>query len=110
LQRTLELLFGSARHYLHGLEPHWPGPIGLSGGDRRRWTHEVRVPDQLAVRTGHLQAVFLPRSHTADPPIARLIRWCELEGLDYEDFDTCREDEFETLCRRCVDYIVRKIL
>jgi hypothetical protein len=110
LEASLSLLFTTPLDYLHGNDPVWPGPIGLTGGDRRRWTHEVRLPDQIYLRTGYLQAVFAPVSRVADPRIYGMLRWCEHSGVDYVPFNASRGDDFETLKRECVDYITSTIL
>ncbi|MBM4047613.1 MAG: hypothetical protein FJ279_21110 [Planctomycetes bacterium] len=111
LQRAMTLLFAKPADYVVGNEPVWPGPIGLTGGDRRRWTHEVRVADQVSIPTGYLQAVFAPiRLMTEGGAIESLVKWCRLEGVDCIPLYTSRADDFETLKRRCVDYILGKLL
>ena len=103
---SLGVLFGKPMNYVDGVEPRWPGPIGLSGGDRRRWTHEVRIPEQVWLRTGHLQAVFAPTSRVAaDPEIGQLFEWCKREGVDHFSFPISRGDDFEALQRVCLEYI-----
>ncbi|MBI3679700.1 MAG: hypothetical protein HY235_04825 [Acidobacteria bacterium] len=109
LGRSLSVLFHSPADYLDGKEPRWPGPIGLTGGDQRRWTHEVRIPSQVWVRTGHLQAVFAPTALVADSEVERLLSWCESQGVDLITFDTPGNSGFETLQRECLDYIRRKL-
>ncbi len=110
LELSLSLLFGSPFDYVEGSEPRWPGPIGLTGGDSRRWTHEVRVPEQVWVRGAHLQAAFAPRGRiAADPAINRLFEWCEREAVDRVSFNVARRDDFEALRRACVDYIRGKL-
>lgn len=111
LQRTMTLLSAHPLDYVLGVDPVWPGPIGLTGGDRRRWTHEVRVPDQVSIPTGHLQAVFAPaRLVAGDKAVERLFGWCHVEGVDCIPLYTCRGDDFDTLKRRCVEYIREKLL
>ncbi|MCX6635816.1 MAG: hypothetical protein NT090_12165 [Acidobacteria bacterium] len=106
----LGTLFDSPMDYLQGSNPRWPGPIGLTGGDRRRWTHEVRIPREVFIRTGHLQAVFAPKSRVAaDPEIGRLFEWCKSEGVDRIPFNASRGDDFDTLRRVSVDYIRGKL-
>jgi hypothetical protein len=106
----LGTLFDSPMDYLQSSDPRWPGPIGLTGGDRRRWTHEVRIPREVFIRTGHLQAVFAPISRVAaDPAIGRLFEWCKREGVDRVPFNASRGDDFDTLRRVCVDYIRGKL-
>jgi hypothetical protein len=103
---SLSILFGKPADYVDGVEPRWPGPIGLTGGDRRRWTHEVRIPEQVWIRTGHLQAVFAPTSRiAADPEIGRLFEWCGREGVDRVSFPISRADDFEALQRVYLEYI-----
>lgn len=110
LQQALTFLFSNPRDYIKGHDPHLPGPIGLIGGDRRRWTHEVRIPYELHIRTGYLEAVFVSISRSADPSIHKLLRWCEQSGVEVVHFHSSRANDFETLKRECVDYIIRKLL
>jgi hypothetical protein len=109
LQASLHCLFTEPRDYIQGRDPQYE-PIGLTGGDRRRWTHEVRLPEQVFLRTGYLQAIFVPISRVADPQIQTMVRWCEMQGVEYEAFQNSQEDDFEILKNACVDYIVRKLL
>lgn len=111
LRQTMILLFGHPLDYLDGREPRWPGPLGLTGGDQRRWTHEVRIPERAWVQTGQLQAVFVRTALAAgDADIKKLCRWCELEGTDLIEFDTPRGNDFEALQRECVAYMRQKLL
>jgi uncharacterized protein with von Willebrand factor type A (vWA) domain len=107
---SMDVFFDKPEDYVEGLEPRLPGPIGLTGGDRRRWTHEVRVPDRVFVRGSHLQAVFAPKARVAaDPEVEGLFQWCADERVDRISFDTPREDDFEALRRECLAYIRRKL-
>jgi hypothetical protein len=111
---SMGVLFDKPEDYIEGPDPPWQGPIGLTGGDQRRWTHEVRIPDRVPVRGSHLQAVFAPRMRVAaDPEIESLFEWCSREGVDGISFDTPHdaphEDEFKALQRTCLDYIRRKL-
>ena len=107
---SMDVLFDKPEDYVEGLEPRLPGPIGLTGGDHRRWTHEVRIPDRVPVRDSHLQAVFAPRSRVAaDPEVEDLFQWCASEGVDHIAFDTPRRNDFEALRRECLLYIRRKL-
>jgi hypothetical protein len=111
LRQTMLLLFRRPRDYIEGNDPRWPGPIGLTGGDRRRWTHEGRIPEKVFVRSAHLQAAFARRALAgSDPAVESLYRWCDLQGLDFIMFDTPRGDDCEVLQRECVDYIRRRLL
>jgi hypothetical protein len=106
----MDILFNKPEDYVEGLDPRWPGPIGLTPGDHRRFTHEVRIPDRVLIRGSHLQAVFAPRARvTSDPEIESLFQWCDGEGVDNFFFDTPRRNDFEELRRICLAYIRRKL-
>ena len=110
LCRSMDALFHKPEDYVEGSHPRWPGPIGLDGGDQRRWTHEVRIPDRVPVRGSHLQAVFAPKARVAaTPAVEDLFQWCATEGVDHISFDAPRGDDFETLRRECLAYIRRKL-
>ena len=110
LRQSMDALFHKPEDYVEGLQPRWPGPIGLNGGDERRWTHEVRIPDRVPVRGSHLQAAFAPKARVAaNPAVEDLFQWCATEGVDRISFDTPRGDDFEALRRECRDYIRRKL-
>ena len=107
---SMEVLFDKPEDYVEGLEPRLPGPIGLTGGDRRRWTHEVRIPERVPVRDRHLQAVFAPRSRVAaDSEVEDLFQWCVGKGTDRILFDTPHENDFEALRQECLEYIRGKL-
>ena len=110
LARCLDTLFIAPLDYLAGREPRFPCPLGLSLGDQRRWTHEVRIPDQVHVRGAHLQALFVPRRLSLHPEIEPLLNWTLSEGYDVEIFDTGRENDFATLKNRCLEYLRAKLL
>jgi hypothetical protein len=106
LALSMEILFHDPKDYIDGAEPRWPGPIGLTGGDQRRWTHEVRIRDPVFVRGSNLQAVFAARARVAaEPEIERLFQWREGESVDRIQFDTSAGSDFDALQRRCLDYI-----
>ena len=110
LSLSMDVLFDKPGDYFEGTDPLWPGPIGLTGGDHRRWTHELRIPDRVFVRGSHLQAVFSPRARVAaDPGVEGLFPWCAMEGVDRILFDTPRENDFEALRQECLAYIRRKL-
>jgi hypothetical protein len=107
---SMEVLFDKPEDYIEGLEPRLPGPIGLTGGDHRRWTHEVRIPARVPVRDSHLQAVFAPRSRVAaDREVEDLFQWCVGNGTDRVLFDTPHENDFEALRQECLEYIRGKL-
>jgi hypothetical protein len=110
LALSMDILFRDPKDYIDGADPHWPGPIGLTGGDQRRWTHEVRIRDQVFCRSSHLQAVFATRARVAaDPEIEGLFQWCAGESVDRVLFDTPAGNDFEALRRACLDYIRGKL-
>jgi hypothetical protein len=110
LCQSKDALFHTPADYVEGSHPRWPGPIGLDGGDQRRWTHEVRIPDRVPVRGSHLQAVFAPKARVAaSSAVEDLFQWCTTEGVDRITFDTPRGDDFEALRRECLSYIRRTL-
>lgn len=110
LGHCMAALFEEPRDYVEGKAPHLPGPLGLTGGDDRRWTHEVRIADRVHVfGSTHLKAVFVPRGRTLEPDIEALLTWCEQEGVDQILYDSSREDDFERLQKQCLRYIQRAL-
>jgi hypothetical protein len=110
LLACLGSLFGTPLDYVQGEPPRHAGPIGLIGGDCRRWIHEVRIPHELVVRNPHLQAVFIPRRLALIPEIASLLKWCVAEGFDSIAYDSDRENDFANLRRTCIEYVRSKCL
>jgi hypothetical protein len=107
---SMDVLFGKPGDYVEGLDPLWPGPIGLLDGDQRRWTHEVQIPDQVFVRSSHLQAVFAPTAQVARyPGVRSLFQWCDAEGVDSIPFAAPRRNDFEALRRECLAYIRQRL-
>ena len=110
LSLCMRSLFGDPADYVNGIHPQFPGPIGLTGGDHRRWTHEVRIKGQVSLKDGHLQAVFASRARAAsDPNIRSVFEWYLTAGVDRILFDNPGEEDFEALKRECLEYIGRKI-
>lgn len=106
----MDSLFDHPESYVEGNDPTIPGCLGLSGGDNRGWTHEVRLPKQVAVRSSHLQAVFAQRDlPTNDPQIADLFEWCVMEDVDRVPYDGPKDGDFETLKRECISYMQKKL-
>ena len=59
LGQGMTALFNQPSDYVDGTAPFHSSPVGLTGGDQRRWTHEVRIPGSVQVLgSPHLQAVF----------------------------------------------------
>jgi hypothetical protein len=111
LEHSLRLTFGSPTDYVDGVEPLLAGALGLSGGDSRRWTHEVRLPNRVYIRTAHLQAVFATRTVVVEPTgaVERLFKWCARQGVDTVAFDHPKNGNFEELRRQSIEYIRRKL-
>ena len=106
----MRFLFRAPEDYVEGVDPVAPGPLGLSGGDCRRWTHEVRVPGRVHLRTNYIQAVFASRSVVAaHRPVEDLFKWCSREGVDRVAFDHPAGADFAELRRQSLDYIRSKI-
>lgn len=111
LCQVMTALFAEPKDYLEDVAPCHPCPVGLIGGDSRRWTHEVRIPERVHVQqSSHLLAVFAPKSRVAaNPQIRDLFRWCEGENVDTILFNTSRSDDFVALQRECLSYIRREL-
>ena len=109
MREALELLSDDPWDYATGVDPARPSPIGLIGGDRRHWTHEVRIREKLSLRT-HLDAVFSVTGRTNDPRIRGFLRHCRSVGVHVEAFGAPRDHEFEVLERRCIAYLRRSLL
>lgn len=106
LGQCLSTLFAAPEDYLKGGPIH-SGPLGLTGGDARRWTHEVRIPECVQLRGPHLQAVFVPVSFAGpNSAIAPLLSWCLAEQVDVVAYQTDDFENFETLNRTCRDYLL----
>ena len=110
LSLTMDNLFDQPESYIEGRAPALLGCLGLSGGDERMWTHEVRLPKRVALRGRHLQAVFAHRAlPAANPDIEALFQWCADEDVDRIAFDGPEDGDFETLRRECISYLRTKL-
>ena len=106
LRLSMENLFSRPEDYIEGVPPKDAGCLGLAGGDSRRWTHEVRIPDRILLRGSHLQAVFAPRSLvSADPQLEEMFTWCKDSGVERIYLDAPVDGDFEKLKAACVTYI-----
>ena len=81
---------------------------GLKGGDARRWTHEVRLKDELDIN-GHLEAVFYPRSSAGLADVEHFLVECEDQAVYTEAFEAPRDQEFDAMLNCCCDYIETSI-
>ncbi len=107
---SMDNLFVQPESYIEGGAPSALGCLGLSGGDERMWTHEVRLPKRVALRGRHLQAVFAHRALPAsNPHIEQLFQWCADESVDRVTFSGPDDGDFEVLKRECISYLRRKL-
>ena len=110
LGRCLGTLFDQPTDYVEGQAPQWPGPIGLTGGDSRMWTHEVRFARQVHLRGAALRAVFAPGSRTvSDDAVEQFKVWCRSQEVDWIDIQTPRQREPDPLLKACLEYFRRKL-
>jgi hypothetical protein len=106
LQLALSTLFAQPWDYIDGIDPQMPGPIGLTGGDARRWTHEVRIPVSVPVDQRHLQALFVPKGIVnRDPEIERLDEWCREQSIDTVYFNSPGLGEFDAMRNLSIEYL-----
>jgi hypothetical protein len=110
LSHSLTVLFRDPGDYLDGIDPAYPSPIGLTGGDARAWTHEVRLPDQVRLLGNpHLQALFYKAELVNDPDVEAVLSWCQKEGIDCIALPPADEGDFQVLQRSCREYLMKKL-
>ena len=110
LQLVLDNLFAQPEHYIDGTPPEHANCLGLSGGDERMWTHEVRIPDSISLVDRHLRAVFLSSGlHGSNTEIEEFVLRCESKGIDCIKFDSPRRGDFKVLKSKCVEYLQEKL-
>lgn len=110
LELTLTTLFASPWDYVEGVDPRTAGPIGLAGGDARRWTHEVRIPTAVVLDRRHVQALFVSVAAVeGDREIGLLDEWCRDQSIDTVYLDTPGRGDFEALRRRSIDYLRQRL-
>lgn len=81
---------------------------GLRGGDPRRWTHEVRLKDELDIHS-HLEAVFHRKSRGGLTDVEDFLVECRNRGVYTEDFEAPRDQAFNKMLNCCCDYIKKNI-
>lgn len=107
---TMDNLFADPKHYLDGTPRTDDGCLGLSGGDCRMWTHEVRVPRFVPLRGVHLQAVFAPQSVVSGSrAVEDLFAWCDQEGVDTIAIPNSGDGDFDILRRHCISYVEQEL-
>lgn len=110
LSHTLTALFPSPKDYREGTDPLHPSPLGLTGGDARAWTHEVRLPGRVMLWGNlHLQALFLKATVANDPNVEAMLTWCQRDGIDVIYLPAERDGDFTVLQRRCRQYLREKL-
>lgn len=88
LTQSLCRLFQEPEDYLYADRgPSHPSPLPLRGGDSRRWTHEVRIPDQLAIKSAELAAVFVVRENLVNAAVRKFLIWCEAQNIHIEELE-----------------------
>jgi hypothetical protein len=110
---VLDLLFDDPWHYVDGVNPIRQGPVQLAAAqsDARRWTFEVRLMDELPIRS-NLQAVFSPLFASESDSVPETLYRYRTEGVDIIEYPGLRgsdEFNFELMKRKCEAYI-RSIL
>ncbi len=110
LETSLVYLFKDPKDYIFGEDPLHSGPVTLTGGDRRRWTHEVRIASPIPVYepTG-IEAVFLMKDRLTDPEIENFLTYCKTHGILRIRFDAPFDQAFDTMKKLCISYIEDKI-
>lgn len=109
LESSLSGLWETPDHYLDGKDPMHHGPLPHSGGDFRSRTYEVRLRDQLAIRHGHLQAVFIASRMASLPEVEEYSNWCLSEGFDVQLVASNGQNEHSQLKKACVKYLQTKL-
>jgi len=77
--------------------------VGLTGGDRRRWTHEVRVNDRLPVEL-RLLAVFVSRGAALAHSSGALREW-RARGVEIVWYQEEEGGDFAAMWRECIDFL-----
>jgi hypothetical protein len=110
LGHSLTTLFNQPEDYLEGRPPQHPSPIGLTGGDERAWTHEVRLTHRVPLLGNpHLKAIFLANAIANDPDVEAVLTWSQQEGIDINFLPGNRDGDFSTLQQACLRYLKREL-
>ena len=97
-------LFAAPSDYIYGDDPVKKGPVPLSGGDRRRWTHEVRIKRDISIEK-YLEAVFVARNRVILNHCEEFLTECREKGIPVQKFDAPANGAFEALKMECIDYL-----
>lgn len=111
LALTLDLCFDTPSNYLTATDANLlrASPFGLTGGDLRRYTHEVRIPQSIPLRTKHLEAAFVAGPLGDTTAVEDFAEWCLQSGVHYQRFSRPGEGDFNALRREAIGYIMRKL-
>lgn len=83
-----------------------PHPFGLSGGDNRAATFEVRIPSRVPLKPPYLRAVFVPEGIV--PPELSALSASGVEIVRYTPIDD--GNYFFTLRNACIQFILEHIV
>ncbi|MDA8134274.1 MAG: hypothetical protein M0T82_06585 [Desulfobacteraceae bacterium] len=110
LEAALIFLFNDPTDYIHGINPLHPSPVNITGGDRRRWTHEVRIASPIPIYdpTG-IEAVFLMKNRLTEPGIEDFLTYCNNHGILSITFDSPLNQAFDEMKQLCIAHIEGKI-
>jgi len=106
LAGKLRLFFPKPRAYI---EPNiivdvFDPITGLRDGDPRRWIHEVRLKNELDIRS-HLEAVFYRKSSAGLTDVEHFLVECQDQGVYTEAIEAPYDQEFDVMLNCCCDYI-----
>ena len=105
LCESLVYLFATPSDYIYGDDPVKKGPVPLSGGDRRRWTHEVRIEKDISIAK-YLEAVFVPINRTIEKNLEDFLTECKYnKKIPVKKFVAPTHGKFEALKMECIDYL-----
>lgn len=82
-------------------------PFGLSGGDSRGATFEVRIPQRVPLRPPHLRAVFVRKGYELPSLSALFALGITIKRYESDDNDA---DSFHALRQACVSFIQEHLL
>jgi len=105
MEESLVFLFSEPDDYLAGNDPAKEGPVRITGGDSRRWTHEVRIGNDVSMNDGHLEAVFIVRDRAADQHIEDFLTWARKSKVPIIAFNAPRSGVFDEMKQQCINYI-----
>jgi hypothetical protein len=111
LALTIDLCFGHPTDYLSAVDAtHLPrSPFGITDGDLRRYTHEVRIPQSVPLRSQHLEAAFVAGLLGESLAVEDFAEWCLQNGIHYQRFLHPGEGDFNALRREAMGYVMQNL-